>query len=139
VTQRGDEGVGDNSWRSALSRYCAIAPTSIYSHTVFALLLTFHIKRVVDAIQRAVVAPQVDISKSVLCGGRSFGIARHCSKNMIPPTRVPMKSFKAKDGLAISPGAGCNSAREHQRPAHRCANHAASGLWAVNLVDEGSA
>jgi hypothetical protein len=32
---------------------------------------------VVDAIQRAVVAPQVEISKSVLRGGRSFGIARH--------------------------------------------------------------
>jgi hypothetical protein len=60
-----------------------------YSHTVFALLLTFHIKRVVDAIQRAVVAPQVEISKSVLRGGRSFGIARHwhpgLKKYMIPP------------------------------------------------------
>src|SRR5262245_65881821 len=30
-----------------------------------------------DAIQRAVVAPQVEIVESVLRGGRSFGIARH--------------------------------------------------------------
>src|SRR5260370_29304472 len=41
----------------------------------FALLPTRHIKRVMDAIQRAVVAPQVEIV--VLRGGISFGIARH--------------------------------------------------------------
>ena len=42
------------------------------------LLATLHVKCVVDILQRAVIGPQIEISvRSVLFGGRSFGIARH--------------------------------------------------------------
>ena len=37
----------------------------------------FHLEFVMNALQRAVPTPQIEIVERVLRGGRSFGIARH--------------------------------------------------------------
>jgi hypothetical protein len=44
---------------------------------VINLLATFHVERMVDMIERPVIAPSIEIATDLLFGGKSLGIAFH--------------------------------------------------------------